>query len=130
MRKAFTLVELLIVIAIIAILAAIAIPQFSKYKKRAYVAAMMSDAHNIIAAEEAYYAENDNYTDPQSIIGDNELSKNVSYASHGSTTCNDGTPGYYFSLQHANLGNSTYVNFCSCTNKAPKEGNSAIGSCP
>jgi len=61
MRKAFTLVELLIVIAIIAILAAIAIPQFSKYKQRAYVAAMKSDAHNIIASEEAYYAEFDEY---------------------------------------------------------------------
>ena len=61
MRKAFTLVELLIVIAIIAILAAIAIPQFNKYKQRAYVAAMKSDAHNIIASEEAYFAEKDKY---------------------------------------------------------------------
>jgi len=128
MRKAFTLVELLIVIAIIAILAAIAIPQFSKYKKRAYVAAMMSDAHNIIAAEEAYYAEHDNYTNPKN-LPDLKLTKNVSFVDDGTgtKTCN-GMPGYYFTLKHTNLGDSKYVVFDSCSDKAPKESSSPLSS--
>jgi type IV pilus assembly protein PilA len=127
MRKAFTLVELLIVIAIIAILAAIAIPQFSKYKQRAYVAAMQSDAHNIIAAEEAYYTEKDTYGDPASVYPQNKLTKNVSYASHGTGNCSDGSPGYYFSLQHTNIKDK-YVVFQSCVDKAPRESNSKVSS--
>ncbi len=60
-QKGFTLIELMIVIAIIGILAAIAIPQFSAYRKRAYNSAAQSDLKNFITAQEAYYVDESTY---------------------------------------------------------------------
>ena len=56
--KGFTVIELLIVIVIIGIVAAIAIPKFSATRERAYFAAMRSDLRNLAAQQEIYYADN------------------------------------------------------------------------
>ncbi len=59
--KGFTLIEILVVIAIIGILAAIAIPQFSAYRKKAYNASAITDIRSGATAQEAYYVVNGRY---------------------------------------------------------------------
>ena len=60
-QKGFTLIELMIVIAIIGILAAIAIPQFTKYRARAHNQANVADMRNLKTEFEGFFAEHQSY---------------------------------------------------------------------
>lgn len=60
-KKGFTLIEVLIVVAIIGVLATIAIPQFSAYRAKAYCSTLKADLANLAISQEAYFYENDVY---------------------------------------------------------------------
>lgn len=60
-QYAFTLIELLIVVAVIAILAAIAVPNFLEAQTRAKVSRAMSDMRNLSTALESYSVDHDRY---------------------------------------------------------------------
>lgn len=61
-RRGVTLIELLIVLALIGLVAGIALPRLFHVKERAQVAAMQSDLRNLVTIEESYLAEHQTYT--------------------------------------------------------------------
>jgi len=60
-EKGFTLVELMIVIIILAILTAIAVPSYMVLRNRARIAAAQSELKNIATALEMHYADKEAY---------------------------------------------------------------------
>ena len=99
-EKGFTLIELMIVIAIIGILAAIAIPQFNSYRKKSYNASAQSDLRNVATAEEAYYV------DAQTYGADSALSINT--GAGVTLTAAGGVNGYTITAFHSS-GDKTYT---------------------
>ena len=95
-EKGFTLIELMIVIAIIGILAAIAIPQFTAYRQRGYNTACQSDLRNAATAQEAYYSDSLSYAGDTGGLSTRGYtpSANVSLTVAGSST------GYTMTASH------------------------------
>jgi type IV pilus assembly protein PilA len=60
-EKGFTLIELMIVIAVVGILAAIAIQQFTVYRTRSLNSAAIADLRNAATAQEAYFVATEQY---------------------------------------------------------------------
>lgn len=56
-EEGFTLVELMIVVAIIGILAAVAIPQFALYRIKGFNSSALSDVRNVTTSQSAFFAD-------------------------------------------------------------------------
>ncbi|PLY03308.1 MAG: hypothetical protein C0623_01720 [Desulfuromonas sp.] len=67
-QHGFTLVELLVVIAILGLLAAIAIPQYSDYKRKANYGVLVSEGRELLNSFSSYYEDKQQYP-PESGTG-------------------------------------------------------------
>lgn len=60
-ERGFTIIELIVVMAVIGILATIGLPKFRNTRERATRASMLSDLKNLVAVQESYFSSTNDY---------------------------------------------------------------------
>jgi prepilin-type N-terminal cleavage/methylation domain-containing protein len=98
-RSGFTLIELLIVVSIIGILSAIAIPQYNKYRQRAQDAVAVSAIDQIITAQQLHFLDNNKYATSYTALAALSLTKDAN-VNYGAITLANNGADYKFTLSH------------------------------
>ncbi len=117
LNKGFTLIEMMIVVAIIGILSSIAVPLFISYKAKTYDTIAKVDLRSAMKFLDFYFLENAAYpaTLDDILAAGHRLSKDVSFTRYSIGTFGGGQPTVHMHIQHSSSSNAWHANY-------PKEG--------
>ena len=112
MKKGFTLVEIMIVVAIIAILAAVAIPNFIRYRQSSQATACISNLKQIQAAYEQASLAGNTPSQVADLVGDDKWMKTepkcpktnantYSFGADGTPECSNDNSGDEKAYRHS-----------------------------
>ena len=68
-RRAFTLIELMVVVVIIGLLLGIALPKYQEGRRRTYVTTMKADLHNLMSAQANHVTSGQPYSADTTTLG-------------------------------------------------------------
>jgi type IV pilus assembly protein PilA len=114
-KKGFTLIELMIVVAIIGILAAIAIPNFMKFQAKAKQSEAKTNLGAIYVAQLAYFANSNTYADTQAVQTPVTCNRAVVGGTPNYTTTPDDGTGCFCVMNWEPAGQNRYTYECGAT---------------